>query len=112
VAEKILTFNFALLIEIINVRYLYKIEKNYFGDVVWFLSMSSTVNTLFDFLNRWIVEALAWCLLGLSYNDILSLLNCKRLDNLFNKKFNSRACVRVCMCVCEISNFASNTYDQ
>lgn len=63
--------------------------------------MSSIVDTLLDFLNRRPVVALAWCLLGLSSNDILSLLNYKtkknlekKLDHLFNEKtMHARASV-------------------
>lgn len=39
--------------------------------------MDSIVDTLLNFLNRWVIVALTWCLLGLSNNEILSLLNYK-----------------------------------
>lgn len=49
---------------------------NHLGDVERFLGVNSTTDALFDFLNRRIVEALTRCLLGVSDDNVLSLLNC------------------------------------
>lgn len=61
-----------------------KRHDNHLGDVERILGANSAANTLLDLLDGRIVEAVAWCLVGVPGDDVLALLNCKAKRTSFN----------------------------